>query len=139
MDGINRLAKLLEGQKDYNITYFQIRNFLEVDLSSFLELKNEKIISKIIGKLNILNRINGECYKYFGRVFLTYNYMPEALCFLKEYTKENEQDPEGHLLLARCCMKQGLFIEAQTAIKRCLWSAPEYYPALNFFKTRENN
>ena len=62
------LIDILLGYVENYPTYFEIRNFLEIDLD-FL-IKNEKIdyIEMILGSLDLLININQETYKYVARV-----------------------------------------------------------------------
>ena len=70
------LVNIINGYVEKYPTYFEIRNFYEIDLD-FL-LKNEKIeyIESILGALETLSSINQEIYKYTARVMLVNN-LPE--------------------------------------------------------------
>ena len=62
------LCEIISGYLKKTPSYFQIRNFLEIDMD-FL-LKNEKLdyIELLLGSIDILVRVNQEAYKFVARV-----------------------------------------------------------------------
>ena len=78
----NILVSILKGYMQKYPTYFQIRNFLEIDLD-FL-LKNEKLdyVELVLGALEIFSAINQEVYKYAARVMYENKLYSRCGCFL---------------------------------------------------------
>ncbi len=110
-------------------TYFEIRNFLEIDLD-FL-VKNEKLdyIEQILGSLEHLININQETYKYVARVFFENKLYNVA----KEYLDKSQgifyNDPELHFLFAKYYINIRDYELASKHIEACLSILPDYYPA----------
>ena len=110
-------------------TYFEIRNFLEIDLD-FL-IKNEKIeyVEQILGSLKLLSDINQETYKYVARVMFE-NRLYKAC---REYLEKSKDifyaDPELHFLYAKYYIKTREYDNADYHLDECLNILPDYYPA----------
>ena len=83
---------ILSGYIERYPTYFEIRNFLEIDLD-FL-IKNEKIdyIEQFLGSLTILAGINQEVYKYVARVMLENIHYRVAFEYLEKSKKTFYKD-----------------------------------------------
>ena len=111
-------------------TYFDIRNFLEIDLDLFL--KNEKLdyVEQILGSLEILSAVNQEVYKYAARVIYVNKLYSAALKYLEKSKKIYYNDAELHFLLARYYLRVNDCEEALFYITECLRLIPDYYPAL---------
>ena len=110
-------------------TYFEIRNFLEIDLD-FL-LKNNKIdyVEQCLGALDILSSINQETYKFAARVMLENRLYSAALKYMEKSKQLYYNDPELHFMFARYYMDNLKYDEAYTYINECLKLLPTYYPA----------
>ena len=69
---------LSDGWMTKRPTYFQIRNFMEID-TDFL-LKNQKIdyVEQLLGALEIFSKINSQTYKFAARVMLENNLLQAA-------------------------------------------------------------
>lgn len=111
-------------------TYFEIRNFLEIDLDLFL--KNEKLdyVEQILGSLEILSAINQEVYKYAARVIYVNKLYSASLKYLEKSKKIYYNDAELHFLFARYYLRVNDCEEALFYINECLRLIPDYYPAL---------
>ena len=92
-DNINKAKILFDAIKDYDIrahwasfmisminsdireypSYFEIRNFLEIDLNILLHYFKGDYVQSIIGYSDFLFTINPEVHKFIGRVFLLKN------------------------------------------------------------------
>ena len=110
-------------------TYFEIRNFLEIDLD-FL-LKNGKIdyIESILGSLEILVKINNETYKYVARVMLENNFKDAAKKYLDKSRDIFYNDVELHFLYAKYFIETNKYHQAFKHINLCLEILPDYFPA----------
>lgn len=123
------LISILKGFLTEYPTYFQIRNFLEIDLD--LLLKNEKLdyVEQILGSLEILSSINQEVYKYVARVMYVNRLFSAALKYLEKAKKLYYNDAELHFLLAKYYLRVNDAKEAMFYVEECLKLIPEYYPA----------
>lgn len=124
------LVSIFEGYLEIYPTYFQIRNFLEIDLD-FL-LKNEKInyIEQLLGALDIFADINQEVYKFTARVMYENKFYSSALKYMEKSKKIHYKDPELHFMLARYYLKVHDINEAYFYIQECIKLLPDYYPAI---------
>ncbi len=123
------LVDILQGYIECYPTYFQIRNFLEIDLD-FL-LKNEKIdyVELILGALEVLSDINQEAYKYTARVMFENRYYKAAREYLEKSKNVFYNDPELHFLYAKYYIKTREYEKADFHLDECLKVLPDYYPA----------
>ena len=123
------LVSTLEGFIQIYPTYFDIRNFLEIDLD-FL-IKNEKVdyVQMVLGALELFSSINHETYKYVARVMYENKYYKSA----REYMEKSKQifynDPELHFMYAKFFYEFGNYSEAEFYIDECISILPDYYPA----------
>lgn len=126
------LTDILSGFTDRYPKYFEIRNFLEIDLE-FL-LKNEKIdyTEQLLGALDFLYTINQEVYKYAARVMYENKLYPAAKKYMEKSKELFYNDPELHYMLAKYFFEAGDYINAANYIKECLKIVPDYYPAKIF-------
>ena len=126
------LVDIVKGFIEHYPTYFDIRNFLEIDLDFFI--KNEKIdyVEMILGSLEILSNINQETYKYVARVMIENDLNKAAIEYLEKSKNIFYSDPELHFLLAKYYFKIKEYQKADFYIIECLKILPEYYPAKIF-------
>lgn len=123
------LVEILTGYIEEYPSYFEIRNFLEIDLD-FL-LKNEKIdyVEQLLGGVDILAEINNETYKYVARVM----YENKLYKVCREYLEKSKNlfynDPELHFMFSKYYMNFGNYKEAEYYIDECIRILPDYYPA----------
>ena len=110
-------------------SYFELRNFLEIDLNILIQAGKGEFVEKLISYADFFYTINPEVYKYLGRVFLNndleqYGYF--SLMRAKDYFYN---DPELHYLLAEFFFNKKDFKEAKKYAQTCLEVLPEYFPA----------
>ena len=123
------LTSILLGYIENFPTYFEIRNFLEIDLD-FL-IKNEKIdfVEQILGSLEFLSDINQETYKYVARVMFENKLYKAAREYLEKSKDVFYSDPELHFLFAKYYIKTREYEKADYYLDECLNILPDYYPA----------
>ena len=124
------LVSILEGFIQVYPTYFEIRNFLEIDLD-FL-IKNEKIeyIEYILGSLELLSNINQETYKYVARVMFENKFYKAAHEYMEKSKKIFYNDPELHFMFAKYYIQSREYQDAEFYINECLKILPNYFPAI---------
>ncbi|MBQ7765137.1 hypothetical protein IJ384_07225 [bacterium] len=123
------LTNILLGYIENFPTYFEIRNFLEIDLD-FL-IKNEKIdfVEQVLGSLELLANINQETYKYVARVMFENRLYKSAREYLEKSKDIFYNDPELHFLFAKYYIKTREYEKADFYLDECLSILPDYYPA----------
>lgn len=131
------LVQILNGFLERFPTYFEIRNFLEIDLD-FL-IKNDKIdyVQQVLGSLKILSDINQETYKYVARVLYANRYYNASKDYLEKSKNLLYHDPEMHFMFARFFLKDREYESAAYHIKECLKIIPDYFPAKKLKKEIE--
>ena len=124
------LISILNGFMNVYPTYFEIRNFLEIDLD-FL-LKNNKIeyVELCLGALDVLSSINQETYKFAARVMLENKLYSAAIKYMEKSKQIYYNDPELHFMLAKYYKDNLKYKDAYFYINECLKLLPTYYPAL---------
>ena len=151
LDELNKAEKLFTLAKDYDSraawglfllqlikddirsfpTYFQIRNFLELDLSIFILYCKETYIEKIIRYADFMAYYNPECYKFIGRAFWANNLMSASMFFLRRAKDKFYQDPELHYLLAYIFYhNEKDYSKCAKSLATCLEILPNYNPAV---------
>lgn len=126
----NKLIQFILNNITVMPTYFQIRNFLEIDLNLLLQAKQPQFIENIINGADLFYSINPESYKFISRVMFNNDFIDVSLYYLKKAKDKFYCDPEMHMMLANCYLKQGETILAKSSIKNCLEILPEYFPAI---------
>lgn len=123
------LISVLRGFLKNYPTYFQIRNFYEIDLD-FL-LKNEKIdyTEQMLGALDVFSNINQEVYKYAARVMYENKLYSAALKYMNKSKRIYYNDAELHFMLAKYYLRVNDFENSEFYINECLKLIPDYYPA----------
>jgi hypothetical protein len=124
-----KLIQFIEGYVENTPTYFQIRDFLEIDLNLLLQAKQPDYVENIINGADIFYSINPESYKFISRVMLNNDFAEVALYYLKKAKDKFYYDPEMHYMLANCYVRQGETQLAKDSLKNCLDILPEYFPA----------
>lgn len=125
-----KLIPFMKGHVEILPTYFQIRNFLEIDINLLLLAKQTDSISYILGGADILYSVNCETYKYIARVMMNNGFYDIAKNYLKEGRSNTYNDPELHFMYCQYYIKNGEFDKALQSIQECLKILPEYYPAI---------
>ena len=123
------LISVLQGFVTILPTYFDIRNFLEIDLD-FL-IKNEKIdyVEQLLGSLELFSNINQETYKYAARVMYENKLLKVAREYMEKSKKIFYNDPELHFMFAKYFYESRDYSEAEFYINECIRILPDYYPA----------
>lgn len=123
------LVDILKGYLTEFPTYFQIRNFFEIDLDMLL--KNEKIlyVEQVLGSLDILSTINQEIFKYTARVMYVNRLYSAALKYMNKSKKIYYNDAELHFMLAKYYLHVNDYEQALFYTEECLKLIPDYYPA----------
>lgn len=128
------LLQMIKGDILTFPTYFQIRNFLELDLSILILYCKGEYVEKIIRYADFMAYYNPECYKFIGRAFWANNLMSAAIFFLRRAKDKFYQDPELHYLLAYIFYNNDRNIDlAKKALGACLGILPEYAPAKKLY------
>lgn len=110
-------------------SYFQIRNFLEIDLNLLIQAKQPEFVENIISGADLFYSVNPESYKFISRVMLYNDYPDIALHYLNKAKEKFYYDPEMHFMLANCYVKNGEIDSAKESLKNCLSILPAYFPA----------
>lgn len=123
------LVSILKGFMTNYPTYFEIRNFLEIDLD-FL-LRNNKIdyVEQCLGALEILSTINQETFKFAARVMLENKLYSAAIKYMDRSKQIYYNDPELQFMYAKYYMDTKHYKDAYLYINECLKLLPSYYPA----------
>lgn len=128
------LLQMIKGDILTFPTYFQIRNFLELDLSILILYCKGEYVEKIIRYADFMAYYNPECYKFIGRAFWANNLMSAAMFFLRRAKDKFYQDPELHYLLAYIFYNNDRNVDlAKKALGACLGILPEYAPAKKLY------
>ena len=117
-----------------DISFFQIRNFLERDMQLLFENNQLKIIENIMSAADILAGFNPEAYKFIGRVLLNNGHIDLSGEFLEKAKNIFYSDCEVHFLLAQYYLLKNNADEAINILKKSLSINPEYFPANNLLK-----
>lgn len=125
------LCGLVQGKINNYPTYFQLRNFLEIDINIFLTYFKGEYIENILKYADWLCTINPEVHKYIGRVLLNNGYENEGIYFLKRGEDFFYSDPELHYLFAEYYFNKKEIENTIKYIGKCLGVLPEYFPAIN--------
>lgn len=123
------LVQIFNGFLERFPTYFEIRNFLEIDLD-FL-IKNDKIdyVESVLGALKILSEINQETYKYIARVMYENRFYKASKEYLEKSKSIMYHDPEMHFMFAKYYLNDRDYRNASHYVNECLKILPDYYPA----------
>lgn len=128
-DWVKKLIPLLEGRVEGTPTYFQIRNFLEIDMTMLIKSGQYAYVNNLLKFADMFQGINNESFKMFGRCLLKNNYFAECKVFLDRSLNEFYSDVELHYLFAEYYIALGNKEFTKKAVENCLRINPEYYPA----------
>ena len=128
-DWAKKLIQFIEGYVVQVPSFFQVRNFLEIDLNLLLQAKRPEFVENIINGADLFYSVNPESYKFIARVMLYNDFTGVALHYLLKAKDKFYYDPEMHLMLASCYIKNGEPILARKAVNSCLDMLPDYFPA----------
>lgn len=128
-DWAKKLIGLIKGNILSLPSYFQIRNFLEIDLNLLIKAGQAQFVENIINCADLLYEDNPESYKFIARVMLYNDFIEIALFYLEKAKDKFYYDPEMHVMLANCYLKVGKKAAAINSLNSCLKIMPEYLPA----------
>jgi tetratricopeptide (TPR) repeat protein len=134
-DWARKLIQFIQGYVTNVPSYFQIRNFLEIDLNLLIKAGQAQYVENIINGADLFYSINPESYKFIARVMFYNDYPEIALYYLLKAKDKFYGDPEMHFMLANCYAKQGDVLRAKESIKNCLNILPAYFPAKKLLDT----
>ncbi len=115
-------------------TYFELRNFLEIDLNILITYGKGQYVRNILDYTDYMSRINPEIFKFIGRVFYKNGLKDEARYLFHRAKDVFYLDPELHYLIACMYLDNGDKKMALHYAKTCQEVLPEYYPAVNLEK-----
>lgn len=134
-----KLTQFIDGYVKVAPSYFQIRNFLEIDLNMLIKAGQAQFVENIINGADLLYSVNPESYKFLARVMFFNGYTDLALYYLNKAKEKFYYDPEMHFMLANCYLKKGEKASAIRSINSCLSILPEYFPAKNLLEKIQND
>jgi len=137
-DWAQKIIPIMHGQIVNMPTYFQIRNFLEIDINLLLKSSQKKYAEYIIGAADEFQKINSETYKFLGRVLLKNGYLKASKLFLDKATDVCYKDVELRFLYVEHCLMNNDVENAMSALDKCLSVTPDYYPAIIMKKRLSN-
>jgi len=124
------LLQLLTGEISRQPTYFEVRNFLEIDLNILILYCKGDYVERIIRYADFMAFYNPECYKFIGRAFWANNLMSAAMFFLRRASDKFYKDPELHYLLGYIYYySDNDIVKCRKALETCLNILPDYNPA----------
>lgn len=124
------LSSLLMNELTPYPSYFELRNYLEIDLNLLINYHKGDYVEEILHYADAFSSINPETHKYIGRVLFNNNMNSWAKFFLERGKNVLYQDPELHVILAELYIKEGLSEKALKSVNACLAMLPNYFPAL---------
>lgn len=125
------MISFIEGCVTEYPTYFELRNFLEIDLNILISYCKGNYVENIIRYADYMFTINPEVHKFIGRVLYNNDLPEQARFFLEKAKSYFYNDPELHFLLAYIHFENKEFLKSKKSVEDCLYVLPEYYPALD--------
>ena len=125
------MISMIEGVVYEYPAYFELRNFLEIDLNIFINHYKGDYVQNIIRYSDFMFTINPEVYKFIGRVFYNNGLQEQAMFFLNRAKSYFYNDPELHYLLAFIFYNSGDYQKSLNCANDCLRILPEYFPAID--------
>lgn len=115
-------------------SYFELRNFLEIDLNILIHYFKGDYVEKIVRYADFMFTINPEVHKFIGRVFYNNGYLEQGMFFLDRAKSYFYHDPELHYLLAYIYYNNNQVEQAKKALEDCIKILPDYFPAESLLK-----
>ena len=134
-----KLIQFINGQVYDMPSYFQIRDFLEIDLNMLIRAQKPFFVENIINGADLFYSVNQESYKFIARVLLFNDFDEIALHYLLKAKDKFYYDPEMHLMLANCYTKTGSNFLARQSLNNCLGILPNYLPAKKLISELNQN
>ena len=124
-----KLIPFMQGYVEILPTYFQIRNFLEIDINLLLLAKQNDFVAYILGGADLFYSVNCESYKFISRVLMNNGLFESSKTYLDKAKDSTYNDPELHFMYCQYYIHNKDFDKALHSINNCLAILPEYYPA----------
>ncbi len=124
-----KLIQFIERFVSVAPSYFQIRNFLEIDLHLLIKAGQAEYVENIINGADIFFSVNPESYKFIARVMQYNGFDDLTMHFLKKAKDRFYYDPEMHFMLGTCYKNMNEPDKAKDAFNTCLSILPNYFPA----------
>lgn len=125
-----KFIPFMKGYVEVFPTYFQIRNFLEIDINLLIKAKQSDYISYVLGGADLFYSVNCESYKYFARVMMNNGFFDISKNYMDKARDKTYNDPELHFMYCQYFIHLRDIDNALVAINACLEILPEYYPAI---------
>lgn len=129
-----RIIALIKNVYGEMPTYFQIRSFLEIDISLFIKYNRIDFIQRILDSADFFQEINMETYKFLARVLFKNDYKGVAKMFMDKSASDYYNDVELHYLYVEFYLAHDDKENALKAVNTCLRLNPNYYPAVRTYK-----
>lgn len=120
-------------------TYFQIRNFLEIDIGFLIKAQMYEYLENVINAADLFFEVNQESYKFISRVLLNYNFDEAAEIYLDRGSSRCFNDPELHFLYGNYYLKYNDVKSAKHEFETCLDVLGGYYPAIMMLEKLNNS
>lgn len=137
-DWLKKIIAIIQSKSEYP-TYFQIRNFLEIDLTMFIYSKRIDYVNTMLRFAEVFQSINNETYKFLGRCLLKNGFPNESKIFLTKSLNEYFNDVELHYLFVEYYLYINDLKQAKKYAENCLRLNPEYYPAKKTYNMLNSN
>ncbi len=128
------MISLIEGVIYEYPSYFELRNFLEIDLNILINSFKGDYVENIVRYADFMFTINPEVHKFIGRVFYNNELKEQGMFFLNRAKNYFFHDPELHYLLAYIYYCDNNLESAERSLNDCLYILPDYFPAVNLLK-----
>lgn len=129
---------LIDGEVFEYPSYFELRNFLEIDLNLLITYCMGTFVEKIIRYADFMYTINPEVHKFIGRVLYNNNLPEQGMFFLNRAKNYFYHDPELHYLLAYINYQNNDYSKCRKSLEDCLRILPDYFPAKDMKKKLES-
>lgn len=136
---LKELISLIKTDGMPNVTYFQVRNFLELDIDLLIRAQKTNYLEKLLAYAVILTEVNKETYKLISRVLFNNNLISLAKYYFDLYKDVVFYDPELHFMYAKYYILKKEYQNALKSINYCLEVLPEYFPARKLKQEILNN
>lgn len=128
------VLECIKGNVSRYPTYFELRNFLEIDLNILITYSKGNYVEKLVRYADFMFTINPETHKFIGRAFLNAGLKPQAMFFLKRAKDYFYHDPELHFMLASIYKNDKDYDLSKKSAETCLEILPNYAPAKALLK-----
>ena len=128
------LLGILLDKKNYEPTYFQIRNFFETDIDMLFKYSHTDYVKKIFMELGYFLKFNREIFKYAARTLINNGGEKEAIFFLNRSLDINYRDPEVHFMLGEIYLNHSDRKNAIMEYRKSNEVIGEYMPAIEKLK-----